>query len=506
MLRDNEFDRELLSRVMPNGFTNPEPSSPYNLVVVGAGTAGLVAASGAAQLGARVALIERTAMGGDCLNVGCVPSKSLLRSAHAVAEIRRAEELGIRVHGRVEVDFGAVMDRMREIRARIAPNDSVARFRDELGVDVFLGEGRFTDRQVIEVGDQKLEFRRALIATGARARIPEIPGLDQIDYLTNETIFDLETQPEHLLVLGGGPIGCELAQAFCRLGSRVTVVEADQQFLPREDPDAAQSLLESFQKDGIDVRLATRLEAVEIGADGAHQAKLANAKTSDVVVFDRLLVAVGRSPNVEELGLEEAGIDYDTERGVHISDTFQTRNPAVYAAGDVCLPHKFTHAANFAARAVIQNALFSVGPLGKKKWSTLTVPWCTYTDPEIAHVGLSEQEAGERGQQLDSFTCEFADVDRAIAESRDDGFVRIHLEHGRDRIVGATVVAPNAGDLISEICVAMEAGMGLSGLASVIHPYPTRAEAIRQTGDARNRTRLTPLAGRLLEGYLRWRR
>ncbi|MAI79320.1 MAG: mercuric reductase [Deltaproteobacteria bacterium] len=507
MIRQNEFDRHLLEQVMPEGIENPEPAENYNLVVIGAGTAGLVTAAGAAGLGARVALIERSALGGDCLNLGCVPSKSLLRSAHAVADLRRSEDLGIRISGNIEIDFEAVMNRMRRIRAEIAKNDSVTRFRDELGVDVFLGEGRFIDKKRIEVDDLELSFQNAVIATGARSRILPIPGLEEVGYLTNESVFDLEVCPEQLLVLGGGPIGCELAQAFSRLGSKVTLLEAEPQFLSREDPEAAAILHESLKKDGIDVRLSTQIESVTKESAGYHRALLKTAQgSSEELQFDQILVAIGRAPNVENLGLEEAGVAFDLKNGVEISDCFQTSQPHIYAVGDVCMQLKFTHAADAAARAVIQNALFSVGPVGKKTLSSLTIPWCTYTDPEIAHVGLSEKDAEDQGTKIDTYTRPLSEVDRAITDGRTNGFVKIHVAKGGDTILGATIVAPNAGDLISEIGVAMAADMGLGGLANVIHPYPTVAEAIRQTGTAYMRTRLTPTVAGLFERYLSWRR
>ena len=506
MIRDNEFDRHLLEQVMPEGTPDPEVSGRYNLVVIGAGTAGLVAAAGAAGLGARVALIERNAMGGDCLNSGCVPSKSLLKSAHALAEMRRATDLGIEIDGDIRVDFAAVMNRMRRIRSQIARNDSVARFQDELGVDVFLGEGRFVGKHHIEVGDQELSFRHAVIATGARPRVPDIAGLAEVGYLTNETVFDLEVLPEHMVILGGGPIGCELAQAFCRLGSRVTLLEAEAQFLAREDQDAAQVLWQSLQQDGVDVRLSTRLEAIEKGEGALHRAKIQTKGALDELLFDQILLAVGRAPNVQDLGLETAGIRFDDARGIEISDSFQTTHPRVYAIGDVCMDFKFTHAADAAARAVVQNALFSVGHLGQKTLSSLTIPWCTYTDPEIAHVGLSEREAADQDLEVDTYRCALADVDRAITDGREEGFVKVHVKKGGDEILGATIVAPHAGDLISEISVAMAAGLGLGGVAGVIHPYPTLAMAIRETGNAYSRTRLTPALGRFLKRYFEWRR
>ena len=506
MIRENEFDRKLLEQVMPEGTPHPEASERYNLVVVGAGTAGLVAAAGAAGLGARVALIERAAMGGDCLNTGCVPSKSLLKSAHAVGDMKRAAKLGIHIEGEIRVDFAAVMNRMRRIRAEIAKNDSVTRFRDELGVDVFLGEGRFVDKQQVEVGDQELSFSRAVIATGARARVPDIPGLHDVGYLTHESAFDLEVLPERLTILGGGPIGCELAQAFGRLGSKVTLLEAEDQFLGREDPDAAQILWESLREDGVDVRLSTRLQNIEPGQNAPHRAQIQTQGSEEELLFDQILVAAGRAPNVEELGLDQAGVRFDEARGVEINDAFQTTNSRIYAIGDVAMDFKFTHAADAAARAVVQNALFSVGGVGQKTLSSLTIPWCTYTDPEIAHVGLTLREAAAQDLEIETYRCDLAEVDRAITDGREEGFVKVHVKKGSDRILGATIVAPHAGELINEISVAMAADMGLGGLAGVIHPYPTLAMAIRETGNAYTRTRLTPSVAKLFGRVLEWRR
>ena len=506
MLRDDPFDQKTLANVRPAAWQNPTPEGRYNLVVIGAGTAGLVTAAGAAGLGAKVALVEKAELGGDCLNVGCVPSKALLRSAHAIAEARDAGRLGVRIEGDVSADFPAIMSRMREVRARISPNDSVQRFTEELGVDVFLGEARFAGGDVIEVGDARLQFKKAVIATGARAFVPPVPGLDETGYLTNESVFDLRELPRRLVVLGGGPIGAELSQAFRRFGSAVTMIEMSEQFLVREDADAAAVLFESMKRDGVDVRLSTRLIRVEKDATGAKHAVVEHAGQEDRVPFDEILIAVGRTPNVGGLDLERVGVAYDPRAGVEVDDGLRTANPDIYAAGDVAMQYKFTHAADFAARIVIQNALFAVGGLGRRKLSALTVPWCTYTDPEIAHVGMYERDAAAKGMQVDTYVRELADVDRAIAEARDEGFVKIHTEKGTDRIVGATIVAQNAGDMISEVSVAMAGGLGLGGIANVIHPYPTTAEAIRQAGDAYNRTRLTPRVASLMKRFLAWRR
>jgi len=492
----------LVANVHPPDWQSPEPADRYNLVVIGAGTAGLVTAAGAAGVGARVALVERHLMGGDCLNVGCVPSKSLLRSAHAFAEVRDAGRLGVRVPDGAHVDFGAVMERMREVRRRISAADSAHRFQHELGVDIFLGDAEFESSDTVLVGDTRLRFARAVIATGARAVVPPIPGLAEAGYLTNENVFELTDLPARLLVLGGGPIGCELAQAFRRFGSQVTLVEMAPQFLGREDPDAAGVLRAVLERDGVDVRLQTALRGVETSPNGEKHALLEHGGESETLAVDAILLGVGRAPNIEGLGLDAVGVESE-RAGVVVDDQLRTSNKRIFACGDVCMQYKFTHAADFAARAVIQNALF----FGRSRLSALTIPWCTYTDPEIAHVGLYERDAAEQGIEVDTYVQQFAEVDRAIAEGADDGgFVKIHTRKGKDEILGATIVNRHAGEMISEISVAMAAGMGLGRLASVIHPYPTQAEAIRKLGDAFNRTRLTPTVSRIFERFLAWRR
>jgi pyruvate/2-oxoglutarate dehydrogenase complex dihydrolipoamide dehydrogenase (E3) component len=498
LLPDDEHDRVLLENVHPRQWLNPEPAPRYNLVVLGAGTAGLVTAAGAAGLGARVALVERHLMGGDCLNYGCVPSKCVIRSSRVLADVRDAHLLGIRIPPGAAADFPAVMERMRRLRARISHHDSARRFR-ELGVDVFLGEGRFAGPDRVEVAGKILRFRRAVIATGARPVEPPVDGLAEAGCLTNETVFSVTALPRRLLVLGGGPIGCELAQAFRRLGSEVTLVEMAAQILPREDHDAAAILADSFRRDGIDLRLNTAVRRVRFSPEGKH-VYLAGDGREDVVKVDEILAGAGRAPNVEGLNLEQAGVEYDLRSGVKVNDFLQTTNPAVYAAGDVCLAFKFTHTADATARIVIQNALFR----GRKKLSALTIPWCTYTDPEIAHVGVGEGEAQARGIPVDTFSRHLGEVDRAIADGEEDGFVKVHVRKGTDRIVGATIVARHAGEMIGEITLAMVGKLGLKTLATVIHPYPTQAEAIKQVADAYNRTRLTPFIKGVFRGWLEW--
>jgi len=496
VLPNDEYNQALVANVYPPDWRNPTPSGRYNLVVIGAGTAGLVTAAGAAGLGARVALIERHLMGGDCLNVGCVPSKCVIRSSRAVADLMTAPPLGVRA-GPAEVDFAAVMTRMRRVRARISVNDSAQRFAGEKGVDVYLGEARFSGADTIEVGGQTVRFKRAVIATGARAAAPPITGLAEAGFLTNETVFSLTERPRRLAVIGAGPIGCELAQAFQRLGSQVTVLNDTAHVLSREDEDAAEIVQRAFLRDGVRLVLAAEVMSAR-REDSESVLRFRHPGGEDEVRVDAILVGAGRAANVEGLGLEAVGVDYQRGQGVRVDDHLRTTNPRIFAAGDVCMEWKFTHAADFAARIVIQNALF----FGRKRLSALHMPWCTYTDPEVAHVGASERDAARRGIAVDTYTRHFHEVDRAIVDNEEEGFVKVTVKRGTDQIVGATIVARHAGEMIGELALAMVAKVGLGTLANVIHPYPTQAEAIRQVGDLYNRTRLTPTVKRLFNGFL----
>lgn len=494
----DRYERERLAQVRPGGWQNPQPADRYGLVVIGAGTAGLVAAHAAAALGAKVALIERHLLGGDCLNVGCVPSKALIRTSRLYAEMRNAEQYGAQTPADIRVEFPAVMERMRGIRARISRTDSVQRLL-AAGVDVFFGQARFTDTDALTVEGARLRFKKALIATGARPDTPVIPGLVEAGFLTNENIFDLTELPRRLLVIGGGPLGCELAQAFCRFGAQTIIAQKRPLFLPREERDAAQILSDAFSRDGIDVRLNTTAVNVRV-EQGQKLVDLVSDDYKSTVAVDAILTGTGRVPNVEGLNLEAAGVEYDNLVGIRVDDFLQTSNRRIYAAGDVCLEHKFTHTADASARIVVRNALF----LGRQRLSSLTIPWCTYTDPEIAHVGLYVREARERDIPVKTFTIPMHDVDRAIADDEEAGFVKIHVKEGTDRILGATVVARHAGEMINELTLAMVAGVGLGTLARVIHAYPTQAEAIKKAADAYNRTRLTPTIQSLLRRWLRW--
>lgn len=495
----DEHNRVLESQVHPPDWVNPTASGRYNLVVIGGGPAGLVTAAGAAGLGAKVALIERSLMGGDCLNVGCVPSKGLIRAARAAAAVRDAGEFGVSVP-EYSVDFAAAMTRMRRLRAGLSHHDSPQRFTD-LGVDVYLGQGQFTGEGSIEVAGQTLQFRRAVVCTGARAAELDIPGLSEVEYLTNESVFSLTELPPRLIVVGGGPIGTELAQTFARLGSQVTQIEKADQILSREDQSAAAVVQESLRRDGVELLLnSVTTKVTERGAEKV--VTVTSAGVEREVVGDALLLGIGRAPNVEGLGLESVGVQFDSREGISVDDRLRTSNSTIYAAGDVCSRYRFTHAADAMARIVIANTLF----MGRGKVSALTIPWVTYTSPELAHVGLSQEQAAREGTPVDVFTQPLSKLDRALLDGEATGFVEVLTARGKDRIVGATIVAENAGDMIGEISLAMTHGLGLKQIASTIHPYPTQAEAIRKVADSWNRTRLTPLVKSLMTTWLRWTR
>eukprot|EP01094_Clydonella_sp_ATCC50884_P023507 TRINITY_DN5662_c0_g1_i3.p1 TRINITY_DN5662_c0_g1~~TRINITY_DN5662_c0_g1_i3.p1 ORF type:complete len:574 (-),score=139.39 TRINITY_DN5662_c0_g1_i3:97-1818(-) len=480
----------LIDHVHPPKWEQEASPSAYNMVVIGAGPGGLVSAAAAAGLGAKVALIESGLMGGDCLNVGCVPSKALLRAAHAIAEIRASSDLGITVEG-VSVDFGKIMTRMRKLRADMSHHDSATRFRDELRMDVFIGRGKFISPTEVRVNEQTLKFAKAVVATGAVAAVPKIAGIEEAGYLTNHTVFNLTELPKQLAVIGTGAIGCELAQAFALFGCEVHMFARSSAIMTREDGEAAAVVQEQLARDGVHFHFNVTYEKVEKGEPATLH--FVENGTSTSLAFDHILVAVGRQPNVTDMGLEAAGIDFNPRTGVAVNDCLQTSNKNVFACGDVCTKYKFTHVADFMARIITRNAFF----FGNAKFSALVLPWCTYTRPAVAHVGLYEHDLEEKGIQFDVFKRPFAEVDRAILDGETEGFVKILTAKGTDKILGATIVANGAGDMISELTLAMNHKIGLSAIANNIHPYPTQGEAIRQLGDAFNRTRLTP-AVRLL--------
>jgi len=417
-----------------------------------------------------------------------------------MAEVQRAGEYGIEVHEGSRANFAKVMERLRRIRAEISPHDSAREFA-ERGVDVFLGQARFEGGDTIRVGKTTLRCVRAVIATGGRAKRREVPGLEETGYLTNETVFSLTAPPARLAVIGGGPIGCELAQSFARLGIEVTLFEVGAHVLEREDPDAAAIVQSALVRDGVRLVLGAKvLGALRDGAE-RHIRFTAGDEGECTLAFDEILVAAGRAPNVEGIGLEQAGVSFE-RRGIVVDDRLRTANKRIFAVGDCCMAWKFTHAADAAAKIAVQNAFF----FGRKKLSTLVMPWCTYTDPELAHVGISAREAAERGVEIDTYTVGLEHVDRAICDGEDEGFVRIHARKGTDRIAGATIVASHAGEMLSLVTAAMTAGIGMGKLAGTIFPYPTQSDAIKAASNQYMRTRLTPGVKRLFETFLRWRR
>jgi pyruvate/2-oxoglutarate dehydrogenase complex dihydrolipoamide dehydrogenase (E3) component len=467
----------------------------YNVVVIGAGTAGLVTAAGTAGLGGRVALIERNLMGGDCLNFGCVPSKALISSARLIQQIRESEKWGLN-RQEPQFVFEKVFERMRGRRAKLAPNDSRERF-ESLGVDVFHGEARFVSPHEVEVNGERLRAKNFVIASGSHAVIPQIEGIDSVRYFTNETIFDgLKKRPESMIVLGGGPIGCELTQTFCRLGTQVTIIQRGDQLLSKEDRDVAEFVERRLSNEGVriiknaNVRAAATTDEGKI-ALGFLERQLA-PPAEQTLFADALLVAIGRRPNLQSLDLKSAGVDVNGS-DVRVTEYLQTSQRHIYAVGDVVGPFLFTHMADAQARVVVRNILMPFQFL-RQKMDYSVVPWCTYTDPEVAHVGLGEKEAQQKNVDYDLFVVPLEDVDRAVVESEEAGFAKVLTAKGSDKILGATIVAPHAGDLLHEFMLAMKTGVGMATIASTIHAYPTFAELARKAGDKYNRTRLTPFA------------
>ncbi|MBX3649201.1 MAG: mercuric reductase [Rhodocyclaceae bacterium] len=508
MLPHDEYNQQLVANVHPSDWVNPEPTGRYNIVVIGAGTAGLITAVVAASLGAKVALIEQHLMGGDCLNVGCVPSKGVIRAARAWADLRRATDFGLHVPPGVTYDFGAVMARMRKLRARISRNDSVQRYA-KLGVDVYIGSGRFTGPTTVQVegpsGHRTLTFVKAAVCTGARASAPPIPGLQETGYLTNETVFSLTELPRRLGVIGAGPIGCELAQSFARFGSQVSLIEAMHGIMPNEDRDAAEIVEQQMIRDGVTLLCCGKDLRVEKSDGGKRLIVDSHGRHYDVTVDD-ILVGTGRTPNVDGIGLETAGVEYD-KHGITVNARLQTTNPSIYAAGDVCSRYKFTHAADAMAQIVIQNALFPHPfGLGYASVDSLVMPWCTFTEPEVAHVGMYEKEAQEKGIEVETYTYTLDEVDRAILDGEDEGFARVHIQKGTDKILGATIVAAHAGEMISEFSVAMKTGAGAKAIAGTIHPYPTQAEVNKKVINLWRKAHFTQRTREFLIKLFAWMR
>lgn len=466
----------------------------YDLVVIGGGSGGLVIASAAAQLKANVALVERSRLGGDCLWYGCVPSKSLIHASRVAYEVKNAARFGIYCEN-PQIDFAVAAGHVETAIATIQPHDSPERF-ESLGVEVIFGTGEFSDRQTFEVNGRKLKARNFAIATGSSAKIPPIPGLLDAGYLTNEQVFSLKQRPRSLAVIGGGPIGCELGQAFSRLGSQVTIIASSQHLLPREDPEAALVIQQQLESEGIRILTSTPVERVEL--DGKKHLLAGGEK----ITVDEILVAAGRKPNIESLNLEAAGVEVG-EKGINVNQKLQTTNPRIYACGDVIGGYQFTHVAGYEASVVLKNALFF--PITKANYRV--IPWAIFTDPELARVGLTEKQAKERyGDDVYVLKQDFAGVDRAVAAAATKGFAKI-ITRGNGEIIGAHLVGASAGELLSEIVLAMSHNLKVSALSG-IHIYPTLAEAnskaalmLTKQKYAKNQT-----LQKLLERFFRFKR
>lgn len=465
-----------------------------DICVIGAGSGGLTVAAAAAAFGVSVVLIEAGKMGGDCLNYGCVPSKAMIAAAKTAQTMRHADRFGIKAV-EPEVNFGRVHDHVHDVIASIAPNDSVERFT-ALGVKVIKARGAFTDRNTVVAGDHTIKARRFVIATGSRAFVPPIAGLDQVPYLTNETLFDQTRRPGHLIVIGGGPIGMEMAQAHRRLGSNVTVIEA-MKAMGKDDPELAAIVLDKVSADGVDIREETKVVSVEPKGKAGVRVTVEKDGTQSHVDGTHILVATGRSANVDGLGLDEAGIDHD-KKGVKVNRTLRTSNRRVYAIGDVAGGLQFTHVAGYHAGLVVQSILFRVP--GKERRDL--VPWATYTDPELAHVGMTEDEARKARGDITILRWPYAENDRAQTERKTDGLVKMVTDR-KGRILGASIVGANAGEMINLFSLAISRKMKASDLRGFIAPYPTMTEIAKRAGTSFSAPMTRKPAVRRLIGFLR---
>jgi pyruvate/2-oxoglutarate dehydrogenase complex dihydrolipoamide dehydrogenase (E3) component/uncharacterized membrane protein YdjX (TVP38/TMEM64 family) len=494
------FSRWLAARRVYRGHTRPKRFD-YNLVVIGAGSAGLVSAYIGSAVKARVALIEKHQMGGDCLNTGCVPSKALLRTARLLAEARDSKRFGIASMS-AEFDFAEVMDRVKGVVEKIEPHDSVERYTN-LGVDVIKGNARLVSPWEVEIDGRRISGRSIILASGAEPLVPRIPGLDTVDYLTSDTVWNLRQRPDRLVVLGGGPIGSELTQAFARLGCQTTVVEMAPRLLPREDADAAEQVRSRFAAEGI--HIATAHKAIRVQADGDGGVLVCEHEGKEVEIrFDKLLVALGRKARVKGFGLEELGITVNERGTIAADELLRTNFPNIHVCGDATGPYQFTHVAAHQAWYAAVNALLA--PLWSFKVDYRVIPWATFTEPEVARVGLSEDEAAQRGIAVEVTRYGIDDLDRAIADSADHGFVKVLTEPGKDRILGVTLVGAHAGDLIAEFVLAMKWNLGLNKLLGTIHIYPTMNEANKYVAGEWKRAHAPQGVLRMAARFFAWRR
>jgi pyruvate/2-oxoglutarate dehydrogenase complex dihydrolipoamide dehydrogenase (E3) component len=479
----NEYNQKIREDIFPSKWNNPTTEKTYDLLIIGAGPGGMTAATVARSLNASVALVEKEHFGGECLSYGCIPSKALLRSSRLAGEMQHAKELGLEIGSEWKVNFSEVMQRVHRLQSVISPHDSAQHFK-ELGIDIFLGEGHFIGSNKLEVRGQAISFKKAIIITGTHPLLLNLPGLDEADYLTNQSIFNLTSLPPRLSVIGGGPIGCELAQAFLQLGSHVTLITHAEHLLPRDDRMASERLRNVFTDSGMKIFTNTQIQRVE--KRGSEKIVYLDSNAEPLVV-DEMLVAIGRKPTVEGLDLAKAGVTYDQQKGISTNNFLQTSNPDIYAAGDVTSLYKFTHISKELSKMAVINALNG----NKEKSSSLIIPWCTFTEPEIAHIGLNEQEAKEQRISLETVMIEMATVDRAILDEETVGFVKLLVKEDSDEIVGGTIMAAHAADLISELSVAMNSEKGLIALSKAIHPFPVQAQVLRTAAETLIKKRQT---------------
>ncbi|CAI2361352.1 unnamed protein product [Moneuplotes crassus] len=478
----DKHNREVLDNCRPLNWTNPSSDVKYDMVAIGGGAGGLVSSITAAVSGAKSAIIERNLMGGDCLNTGCVPSKAFIKAAKVAHTCRNASKFGVMFEGEMKIDFARVMERMREVRAEIAEHDSVYKFAKKYGIDMYLGDAKFLNEGEIDVNGQTLKFEKCSIATGGHPYVPDIEGLSDFPYLTSENVFNITEQPNHLVIIGAGPIGCELGQSFARFGTRVTMLSKTNRFLPKEDPDAAAFLHQSLMDDGVNIVFNAEPTKIQVtkspgklwNPEAKFEMEININGISETIKGDSILVAAGRRPNVHGLGLEEAGVEYDHTRGVHVDDYCMTTNKDIYAVGDVCSPYQFTHNSDIMAKNAAKNALFS----GREKSSEVIMSWCTYTDPELAHIGKYPSEMDKEGIEYDTYKYDISNNDRAICDGV-IGLIKIHCQKDTDKILGGTIVGGPAGDMVSQIAQAMYNKVGLSSMGAVVHPYPTYGEAFK---------------------------
>ncbi|MEZ4741738.1 MAG: FAD-dependent oxidoreductase [Bdellovibrionota bacterium] len=477
-------------------------ADPYNLVVIGGGSAGLVSAYIGAAVKAKVALIEKNKMGGDCLNTGCVPSKALIRSSRFIAEMKRHHDFGIK-EVQYNFDFKDVMQRVHQIIGKIEPHDSIERYTN-LGVECFTGEAKIIDKNTVEVNGQILKTKNIILAMGAEPLIPPLKGLEKINYLTSDNLWELQHLPQRLIVLGGGPIGSEMTQAFARLGSNVTQVEMEKRILGREDDDVAAIISQEFLKDG--VHLLTDAKAVEVQLNGNDKLLICELSDGKIekIVFDEILVAVGRRPRTDEVDWEKLGVRLRKNKTIEVDAFMRANDCNIFAAGDITGPYQFTHVASHQAWYCAVNALFR--PIKKFKVNYDVIPWVTYTDPEVAQVGLNENTAIAQGIPYEVTKYGIDDLDRAIAESADHGFVKVLTAPGKDKVLGCTIVSHQAGELITEFVSAMKHGFGLNSILGTIHSYPTMSEANKYAAGDWKKAHTPDWALKFLRKYHSWRR